>query len=597
MVAESWFRSLWKPQRKREGGPVAVIGVLAFEVASLMSKLIYLWKSLSDKQVVKLREEITNSVGIRKLVSDDDDYIVGLICSETMESLGHVARAVSRLAKKCNDPSLKSFEHVFNELIKIGVDPYGWQFTWRKMDRKVKKMERFISANGNLYQEMESLSELEHTLRRLKGNAESDSITLVEYEKRVAWKQQEVKQLKEISLWNRTYDNAVGLLVRSLFTIYERIGHVFGIGQMDDLKIQDSRGLDSDFIRRSHSVSVLAQQSSVHPSENSSIPRFSSGPLGSLTKSGPITRTNIKANFYSVPLGNSVTASNPISRKKKVMNFFSGPLGRSTTKSGPLGRTKNTVLKLWQSRDLLSMLQGKSPLKKTSHSTPGGAFKGCITGGESSPVKNSYVVSSSVQSGILSSSGCGSLPQNNNQPIINSKHRYLNAPSGTLGAAALALHYANVIIVIERLVAAPHLIGHDAREDLYNMLPASVRDSLRTRLKPYAKSLTSSIYDTVLAGEWTEAMSGILEWLAPLAHNMIRWQSERSFEHQNLVSRTNVLLVQTLYFADQEKIEATITELLVGLNYVWRFGRELNAKAILDCGSDRTFDSSLEVDG
>jgi len=596
MVAESWFRSLWKPQRKHEGRNEAVIGVLAFEAASLMSKLIYLWKSLSDKHVVKLREEITNSMGIRKLVSDDDDYIVGLICSEMMENLGHVARAVSRLAKKCSDPSLKSFEPVFNDLIKIGVDPYGWQFTGRKMDRKAKKMERFISANGNLYQEMESLSELEHTLRRLKGNAESDSTTLVEYEKRVAWKQQEVKQLKEMSLWNRTYDYAVQLLVSSLFTIYGRIGHVFGVGQMGDLKIQDSRALDSDFSRRSHSVSVLTQQSSVHPSEISTIPRFSSGPLESLTtKSGPLTRTNGKANFYSGPLGNSVTAASPISRKNKAMNFFSGPLGRSTTRPGPLARTKNTVLKLWQSRDLLSMLQGQSQLSKTSHSTPGAPFKGFIMGGNSSPVKNCYLVSSSIHSGILS--GSDSLPQNNDQPIINSKHRYLDAPPGTLGAAALALHYANVIIVIERLVAAPHLIGHDAREDLYNMLPASVRESLRLRLKPYSKSLTSSIYDTVLAGEWTEAMSGILEWLAPLAHNMIRWQSERSFEHQNLVSRTNVLLVQTLYFADQEKIEATITELLVGLNYVWRFGRELNAKAILDCGSGRTMDTSLDDDG
>ncbi|THG02434.1 uncharacterized protein LOC114294141 [Camellia sinensis] len=581
MVAESWFRSLWKTPRKHEGGHDLLVGVLAFEVASLMAKLVHLWKSLSDKQVVKLREEIANSVGIKKLVSDDDDYVVNLICAEMLENLGHVARAVARLAKKCNDPCLKNFQHVFNDLIKIGADPYGWHFTWRKMDRKAKKMERFISMNANLYQDMESLSDLQHTLRRMKNNDDSDSITLAEYAKKVAWKQQEVKHLKDMSLWNRTYDYIVRLLAKSLFTIYSRIGHVFGISHMVDVEIKDSRVLDSDFIHRSHSVSALIQ-SSVHPSENS-ILRFSSGPLGDLTtKSGPITITNRTNNFYSGPLGNSTTTVSSNSRNNKATNFYSGPLGMSTTKSGPLARTKKTALRLWQIRDFSSTLQGKNQHPKVNRLTPSGPFKGCMMGRNSSPVQNSNLVASGVH---------------DNPSVIDSKPRLLNAPPETLGAAALALHYANVIIVIEKLVASPHLIGHDARDDLYNMLPANVRMALRERLQPYTKSLTSSVCDTVLAREWSEAMSGILEWLAPLAHNMIRWQSERSFEHQNLVSRTNVLLVQTLYFANQEKAEALITELLVGLNYVWRFGREVNAKALLECASGRTFDNSLDLDG
>ncbi|GFZ11701.1 type-1 restriction enzyme mjaxp r protein [Actinidia rufa] len=591
MVAELWFRSLWKTQRKHDGGPDALIGVLAFEVASLMAKLVHIWKSLRDKNVVRLREEIKNSMGIRKLVSDDDDHIVRLIYSEMIDSLGNMARSVGRLAKKCNDPALKSFEHVFGDLIKVGVDPYGWLFTWKKMERKAKKMERFISMNGNLYQEIESLSDLEHTLMRMKGSDDSAAMTLVEYEKKVAWKRQEVKQLKEISLWNRTYDYAVRLLARSVFTIYSRIGHVFGISHVVDAKNKDSKVLDSDYIHRSQSVSSLAQ-SSVYPSEIS-ILRFSSGPLGNLTtKSGPITRTNRTTNFYSGPLGSSIPTSNSNSIKNKAMNFFSGPLGRSTTKPGPLPRIKKTALKLWQTRDRdrdhSSTGQGKKLHPKTNNSTPIGPVKGSVVGGNSSPVKN-----------CLDSSGdrSGTLSGTKDQSIINSKHKLLNPSPGTLGFAALALHYANVIIVIERLVASPHLIGHDARDDLYNMLPASVRSALMARLKPYTKSLTSSIYDTVLATEWTEAMSGILEWLAPLAHNMIKWQSERSFEHQNLVSKTNVLLVQTLYFADQEKTETTITELLVGLNYVWRFGREINAKALLECASGRTLDNSLDLEG
>ncbi|KAL2525935.1 Protein of unknown function (DUF668) [Abeliophyllum distichum] len=339
------------------------------------------------------------------------------------------------------------------------------------MDKKAKKLERFIATNAYLYQEMETLADLEETLKRMKGNDDADSISLVEYEKKFGW--------------NRTYNYTIHLLARSVFTMYGRIGHVFGINHVADVGVTDSRVSDSSYSRLNQSI--LYTQSSVHPSDNS-IPMFSSGSLGSvISKSGPISRANNVGDFHLGPLGNSIVASSPISGRRSADSFYS---------------------------------------------------------------------------------------------LFNFMKLLLNAPPETLGAAALALHYANIIIVIEKLVASPHLLGNEARTDLYNMLPASIRASLRVRLKPWTKSLSSSFYDTALAGEWNQAMSYILDWLAPLAHNMIRWQSERSFEQQNLVSRSNVLLVQTLYFANQEKTEASITELLVGLNYVWRFGKEVNAKSL-----------------
>ncbi|PON54382.1 hypothetical protein TorRG33x02_302680 [Trema orientale] len=606
MVAESWFRSLWKTPKKHEAAvEKAVIGVLAFEVASLMSKLIHLWHSLSDKQVHRLREEITNSVGIKKLVSDNEEYIVKLICTEVIDNMAHVAKAVARLGKKCSDPTLKSFEQAFNEWIKFGVDPNGWGFTWKKMDRKAKKMEKFISLNANLYQEMEVFADLEQTLRRMKGNVNEDSdvASLLEFQKKVTWKQHEVKHLKDVSLWNKTYDYTVLLLARSLFTIFSRIKHVFGVPQMDTGETGDSGIIDSDQIYRSQSVSALLQ-SSVHPPE-SGLPRFASGPLGRFTaKSGPISKANKTNNFYSGPLGGgaSNTKSGPVTGKNRNV-FYSGPIGRSTTKSGPISGISKMSKKIWQTRDHSHATNGKKAHMKSNRLTQVGPFKGCMMAGNSSPVTNCHLSSNGIHSRIINEVNDansdlimpGNIELNPSSSI--SKCKLLAAPPDTLGAAALALHYANVVVVIEKLAASPHLIGLDARDDLYNMLPASVRTALREKLKPCSKSLASSSYDPALAREWNDAMTAILEWLAPLAHNTIRWQSERSFEQQNLVSRANVLLVQTLYFANQEKTEAMITELLVGLNYIWRFGRELNAKAILECASSRVYDEFLDLDG
>ncbi|KAK9075125.1 hypothetical protein SSX86_003444 [Deinandra increscens subsp. villosa] len=554
MVAESWFHGLWKPSKKHDHGPEkARIGVLVFEVASVMSKLVHQWNALTDKQIAKLREEISSSTGIKKLISDDDDYIVDLICAEMLHNLENVAKVVTRLSKKCRDPVLKSFERAYDDLITFGVDQYHWQFTWNKMIKKVKKMEHFIVINSNLYQEMEKLSELEQILKRIKNNDDHDSITVVDYMKKMAWKQHEVKRLKEISLWNKTYDNVVLILARSVFTIFARIGHVFGVTHVLPPKVQESTLLDSGLLHENH------------PVPNRSL-GFASGPLGNIgTKSGPISKMGNAKKYYSGPLGNSVTVS---SSKSRNMNSFSGPIGKLTSKSGPLARAARTGLKWWHTRDNSSRIHEKKTVIPTRLST-GGPFKGRIMDGNGSPSNNSNAGSSAARFPV--------------QETRSLKPSRFDPPPETLGAVALALHYANVIVVLEKLVASPHLIGHDARDDLYSMLPKNVKTALRVRLKPYAKSLEMAVYDSRLAEEWSEAMLEILDWLSPLAHNMIRWQSERSFEHQNMVSRTNVLLVQSIYYANQEKIEATITELLVGLNYIWRFSGEVNAKALLEC--------------
>ncbi|GER32217.1 hypothetical protein STAS_08282 [Striga asiatica] len=94
MVTKSWFRNFWTSKKSDSQAHKSQIAVLAFEAASLITKLLHLWQSLTDKQVARLRDEITNSAGIKKLVSENDDYIGRLICTEMMENLSHVARAV-----------------------------------------------------------------------------------------------------------------------------------------------------------------------------------------------------------------------------------------------------------------------------------------------------------------------------------------------------------------------------------------------------------------------------------------------------------------------------------------------------------------------
>ncbi|KAL8094828.1 protein PSK SIMULATOR 1 [Apium graveolens] len=539
-VLESWFGNLWRNSRKSSvmEPEKAVIGILTFEVSTLMSKVVNLWHCLSEKQIIRLHEDIFLSPGIQKLVSDDGDYLLELVLAEILESLGSVAESVARFGKRCVDSSYHNLDNIFDDFVNTGHNWLGWEYGLKKMEKKVKKLERYAAVSSQLFQELEVLAELEQNFRRMHSSVGLNQLKLLEFQQKVLWQRQEVRNLREMSPWVKTYDYILRLLLRALFTIVVRIKQVFGEKQLSSvLRSKGYETVTSDCLVRSHSVSAHLH-SSVHPSENK------------------------PSRLYSGPLGRSISN-----------------LGLSSVKKGQ----KNKLHTPYQS----SILCGKPPQGKTRRLAHAGPFKGCMTSGSNSPVmQNSmYATNFSSKPGSLfqdemdkkrytsTVSSCGNSLNIKASPL---KHRFLDAPLSTLGAAALALHYANIIILIEKLACSPHLISLDARDDLYNMLPSSVRTSLSAKLKLFAKTLASSVYDAYLAAEWNLAIAKILDWLAPLAHNMIKWHSERNFEKQPRYSGITVLLVQTLYFANQEKTEAAVTELLMGLNYISRFGREFN---------------------
>ncbi|XP_068309063.1 protein PSK SIMULATOR 1-like isoform X2 [Pyrus communis] len=164
IVCESWFGSLRFSWSHVAEADKPVIGILAFEVAGLMLKVVDLWNSGSENEMLRLREEVVNSIGVRRLVSDDDYYLMEIAVNETVENLGYLAVSVVRLGKKCTDPVYHRFEEFFDDPVENGFQWFGWPYKWKKMERKVKKMKRFVEATMQLSQELEVLAELEQTL-------------------------------------------------------------------------------------------------------------------------------------------------------------------------------------------------------------------------------------------------------------------------------------------------------------------------------------------------------------------------------------------------------------------------------------------------
>ncbi|KAL6909341.1 hypothetical protein ACP4OV_001622 [Aristida adscensionis] len=483
MALESWLTKVRSAMSsglasaKSSGAPPgpkkSSVGILAFEVASLMSKLLNIWAALGDASVARLRHEIVNLDGVRKVVSDDDDFLLVLACAELVDALRAASDSVAALAARCADPALREFRDAFLEFADTGRDRHRWAAaSWKEMDARAQKMEKQVNNTTGLRRAMEELADAEHGLRKLLqcGNgagggggchrrslSASKISVAAEQQQLIFSKKQEVKHLKQTSLWGCTFDAAVASMARAAFTSLARIKLVFGAGQEQ---------------RHPPLYRSLTLSSAVHPS----------------------------ADAHSPPPPAPAASRKSMSMEEVLFD------------------------------------QSLAAAKRRGFLEDGAAA--------------------------------------------------LAPPPGTLGAAALAPRYAGVVISIERMARSPRLVGPDERDELYGMLTASVRAQLRARLRGAVPAA-----DPGLAGQWRAALAGILEWLAPMAHATMRWQAERSFEQRGTAADAaarggggggggNVLLLQTLHFADRDKVDAAVVELLVGLNYVWRFEKEMSCRAL-----------------
>ncbi|KAG8093587.1 hypothetical protein GUJ93_ZPchr0012g20108 [Zizania palustris] len=496
----------------RGGGPERV-GVLAFEVAALMSRAAGLWRALGDAEVRRLRGEAIRLKGVRVLVADDDDALLDLAIREMAGVCRDLQVSVARLSGRCADPLLRRFDTLFAGFFGRGADPHGLRYAAaKKMDRKAREMQRLVASTVLLSQEIDVLAELEQALRRSTrndpagrggGGEESGD--------RVARLRQEVDRLRAASLGNQTFDYAVRLLARSLFTIVARITRVFGLEPKSDAMLS----LTSTRLPWSNSFTGSIH-SSVYPSD------FPADTPGRLLRA----------------------KSGKISNGVHVGRF---------------------------------QLHRSQSLRKIKWTMAGKQLIGCMVSGSRSPARERWIHGDGDLPLSIDSQFQGDHTNANlrtTSVFESSSHSWLmNTPATTLGAAALATHYANLIIFVEKLAVSPRHICPDDRDALYSMLTYRIRASLRARLrlKPVAKNTASSS-----PAEWSDTVQIILGWLAPLAHNTLQWQAERNFEQRNVASSGGVLLLQTLHFADQKKSEAAIVDLLLGLNYLWRAGRELD---------------------
>ncbi|CAM6090937.1 unnamed protein product [Calypogeia fissa] len=584
--------------RKRKGtgkSEKAKIGILSFEVANVMTKLMQLWQSLSDIEILRLRTGAIKAEGVRNLVSDNDAVLLSLACMEKLQDLTAVAGSVARLGKRCQDPLLQGFEHIYNDVLKHKIDMRTWEYSRKSMEAKVKKMQQFIASTSSLYEELEILGNVEMEIQRVMdytSGMSPDRDRLLDMEEKASFHRQEIKYLRELSLWNCTCDKIGSLLAQTVYTIHGRISFVFGsplLGLPQLFPVERLRDTQASRQKMGVRLTVTQRRSSDLQRRSSELRRSLelSSPNGSIVVT-PFNSSSPSRDRKSMngAATNSASSSTYVTSRLSSIASEKRPPLRSNNSIAPYTHPHPCYFSVYQaclytpsknSLDFQALgLDSPDPI---GISTKVGA--GNQKSSFADTLVNSPTLRSTPKYGQKAPCRIPSISPGHDlfnqtcyttKVFFDPKNRHHNAPSTTLGGAALAQHYSNIVIIIDKMIKFPHFISQESRDNLYHMLPKSVQMAVKSRLK--AGMRKGDGFDADIARDWKNALERILAWLTPLAHNMSRWQSEHNFEQQQVLQRSNILLFQTLYFADLAKTEAAITELLVGLNYIYGYEKE-----------------------
>ncbi|XP_022748179.1 uncharacterized protein LOC111297846 [Durio zibethinus] len=478
-----------------ERPPSPKLEILAFETAKTMSRLVALYKSLSDDEFFKLRTGPMKSTGVAVLNSTNESYLLGLACKEKFDDLDQAASIVSRLGKKCTVEELNRFEFAYHKIKQGIIDVSNLHFNSRNVGKIIEKMQKYANATSILYASLAALNELEiseKNMQKWKRNGcpkKSSERTNIDYfNKKISFQRKQVQHFRQISLWSQTFDKSVGLMAQIVCVVYARICTIFGPFVPSLPRSTKNRHF--------HTRLVMSNPKTLHmkvyPGTNYSLLVNKEKYKKQASKSAPIMKTS------RIKPGSTRFHSRELSPEDKSLGFR---ISAVTITDKVSSRTNK--------------IEGKT---------------------------------------------------RRNQKLIHS------APDNTVGAAGLAVRYANVITMAESYFYSTTTISDEAREHMFEMLPISLKHRLRGKLKSHwCKEAEEREGQQDLAVGWREAFEAIIGWLAPVAHDTLRWQQDRNLEQQKLDAKPTVLLLQTLHFSDLEITEAAIVEVLVGLSYIYKY--------------------------
>jgi hypothetical protein len=246
MPGRSWLADL--RSRLGAGARADGLGILAFEAAVAMSRLVSLHLALSDAEVRRLRGDALRAEGVARLTSTDQVHLLRLACGELVADLDRSADAAARIGARCgaSAPLLRDFDRVYADakLGRLAQLDAAVGFS-RGARKRFRKMERHVAATARLYAEMDALGELEASERRMEqwmrhsgpipaqttaapGKRQPASEPGEKLMRELKAQRHKVRKLMESSLWSVPAAMAAKLMVKSVLAVLARVSVAFG---------------------------------------------------------------------------------------------------------------------------------------------------------------------------------------------------------------------------------------------------------------------------------------------------------------------------------------------------------------------------------
>ncbi|XP_056167852.1 protein PSK SIMULATOR 1-like [Syzygium oleosum] len=213
-----------------------IISVLAFEVANTITKGENLMQSLSEQNIVHLKEELLPSEGVQYLVSTDMDELLRIAAADQRKELQSFTEEVVRLGNLCKDPQFHKLDSYIYSSLENELPP-GLPLreeSWAVM----LPLMNLVHSTAELYYKLYALERHEQDYRHKwkeyisldakdkNSHYIQQSISILRSE--IKSQRRQVRSLKKKSLWSRVLEEVVEELADIIICLHVEVLEAFG---------------------------------------------------------------------------------------------------------------------------------------------------------------------------------------------------------------------------------------------------------------------------------------------------------------------------------------------------------------------------------
>ncbi|XP_054821179.1 protein PSK SIMULATOR 1-like [Prosopis cineraria] len=322
------------------------IAILAFEVANTIVKGSSLIQSLSNRSIWHLKEEVLPSKGVQDLVSKDTDELLRIVAADKREELKVFADEVIRFGNRSKDPQWHNLDRYFE---KINREQNAQRLSTDEVESMMQQLMTWVQLTAELYHELHALDRFQQDYLSKRQEDDSsgaahkdDSLPILRAELKTQKKQ--VKQLKKKSLWSRSLEEIMEMLVDVVQFLHLEMDNIFGsedrqkpvIGCSSSRQRLGPAGLALHYANIVLQIDTLVARSSSMPA-NTRDSLYQSLP--------PNVKLALRSKLPSVHVANQMTVTEIKDEMEKTLHWLV-PVATNTAKAhhgfGWVGEWANT---------------------------------------------------------------------------------------------------------------------------------------------------------------------------------------------------------------------------------------------------------------